>query len=151
MIKASIKYILSVCLVFITSSGFTASMSTQNCSGFEKKCESAPSYFTKSSLSRSITLRKARKVVINQTFLGGREYYISICGRKKIGDLHLRLIADDENQMVLFDNAANNFKTTQLFVIQNTMKVKIELSAPHYFDDIHAECAGIQIHYHQKK
>ncbi|HHU58774.1 MAG TPA: hypothetical protein GXZ39_10830, partial [Bacteroidales bacterium] len=63
--------------------------------------------------------------------------------------IHFRLISDDEDQMVLYDNAVDNFKETQLFVIQNTMKVKLELSAPHYFDDRNAECAGVQIHYHR--
>jgi hypothetical protein len=94
-------------------------------------------------------MRKARKVVINQTFFGDREYFISVCGRKKLGDIHFRLISDDENQTVLYDNAAVNFQPSQLFVIQNTMKIKIELSAPHYFDDYNSECAGVQISYHK--
>jgi hypothetical protein len=121
----------------------------QSCQNYEKRCENAPTYFEKSSLSRSVTMRKARKVVINQTFFGDREYFISVCGRKKLGDIHFRLISDDENQTVLYDNAAVNFQPSQLFVIQNTMKIKIELSAPHYFDDYNSECAGVQISYHK--
>ncbi len=148
MLRVFVKYIFTSCFLFFTL-GFTSNSEAQNCSGFEKRCEEAPKYFKKSSLSRSLSVRKGRKLIINQTFFGGREYYVSVCGKKKIGDIHLRIIADDDNKMVLFDNAANNFKPTQLFVIQNTMKVKIELSAPYYFDNVHSECAGIQIHYHQ--
>lgn len=148
MIRIFFKYLFSTSFLFLTI-GFMSNSHAQNCSGFEKRCEEAPKYFTKNSLSRSLSVRKGRKLIINQTFFGDREYFVSVCGKKKIGDIHLRIIADDDNKMVLFDNAANNFKPTQLFVIQNTMKVKIELTAPYYFDNMHAECAGIQIHYHQ--
>lgn len=126
-------------------------MNAQNCRGFEKRCESAPKYFESSSLSRSISLRKGRKVIINQTFYGEREYFISVCGRNRLGKIHFRLIADDEQQTILYDNAAENFKESQLFVIQSTMSVKIELSAPHFFDDSNSECAGIQVSYHRSK
>ena len=148
MLSFFVKHLFTSCIVLFTL-GITANSEAQNCIGFEKRCEEAPKYFTKSSLSRSLSVRKGRKLLINQTFFGNREYFVSVCGKKKIGDIHLRIIADDDNKMVLFDNAANNFKPTQLFVIQNTMKVKIELTAPYYFDNMHAECAGIQIHYHQ--
>ncbi|GAO28893.1 hypothetical protein [Geofilum rubicundum] len=94
-------------------------------------------------------MRKARKTIIHQTFYGNREYFISVCGKKRLGNIHFRLIADDESQTVLYDNAIENFQETQLFVIQNTMKVKIELSAPHYFDDQNSECAGVQVHYNR--
>lgn len=121
----------------------------QSCRGYDKRCESAPKHFEASSLTRSITVRKARKTVINQVFYGDREYFVSVCGHRRLGKIHFRLISDDEDQMVLYDNAVDNFKETQLFVIQNTMKIKLELSAPHYFDDRNAECAGVQIHYHR--
>lgn len=148
MLKVNIKYLFALSF-FLFTLGVTTNSEAQNCSGFEKRCEEAPKYFTKSALSRSFSVRKGRKLLINQTFFGDREYFVSVCGKKKIGDIHLRIIADDENKMILFDNAANNFKSSQIFVVQNTMKVKIELSAPYYFDNVHSECAGIQIHYHQ--
>jgi hypothetical protein len=137
--------LLTILGILFSLQGTTA----QSCRGYDKKCDSAPKHFEASSLSRSITMRKARKTVINQTFYGNREYFISVCGKKRLGKIHFRLIADDESQTVLYDNAIENFLETQLFVIQNTMKVKIELSAPHYFDDQNAECAGVQVYYNR--
>ncbi|TCO08828.1 hypothetical protein [Natronoflexus pectinivorans] len=124
---------------------------SQNCRGYERRCDSAPRYFQSSSLSRAVTLRKGRKIVINQTFFGNREYFISVCGHNRLGKIHFRLIADDEDQTILYDNAADDFKESQLFVILNTMAVKVEISAPHYFDDRGSECAGVRIFYNQQR
>lgn len=119
----------------------------QNCKGYEKKCNSAPSGFKSSSLSRSISMRKMRKVLINQVLYGDRTYYLSVCGKNKLGKIHFRVLADDEQRSVLYDNAIDNFKTNKLFEIQTTMKVIIEITAPHYFDDRGSECAGISVAY----
>jgi hypothetical protein len=140
-IKLVLLSIISL-TVFQTSFG-------QSCRGFESKCGSAPKYFTSSSLSRAIAMRKARKVIVNQTFYGDREYFVSVCGKSKLGKIHFRLITEDGNETVLYDNAIENFRESQLFVIQNTMNVKIELSAPHYFDDENSECAAILISYNK--
>src|SRR5690606_4866660 len=102
MHKPYIKiFILTVIGILFSLQGTTA----QSCRGYEKRCDSAPKHFEASSLSRSITMRKARKTVINQTFYGNREYFISVCGKKRLGNIHFRLIADDESQTVLYDNA----------------------------------------------
>ena len=119
----------------------------QNCKGYEKKCNSAPSGFKSSSLSRSLSMRKMRKVVINQVLYGDRTYHISVCGKKQLGKIHFRILADDEQRSVLYDNAVDNFKTNKLFEIQATMKIHIEITAPHFFDDRGSECAGINISY----
>jgi len=142
-------YIKAILLTLLSMVFTLQSSNAQSCRGFEKKCQSAPKYFEASSLSRSITMRKARKTIINQTFYGNREYFISVCGKRNLGKIHFRLIADDESQSVLYDNAIENFMPTQLFVIQNTMKVKIEITAPHYFDDMNSACAGVQVYYNR--
>jgi len=136
-------------IILISTSISLVEPNAQNCRDFERRCKGAPGYFEASSLSRSVTLRKARRVIINQTFYGGTEYFISVCGRDRLGKIHFRLIASDESNTILYDNAADDFNQTQLFVIKNTMAVKIELSAPHFFDPNSAECAGIRISYHR--
>jgi hypothetical protein len=143
--------ILYIPLLILFSFAFSVNLEAQNCRGFEKRCDSAPKYFESSTLSRSISIRRARKVIVNQTFYGDREYFISVCGRNRLGKIHFRLISDDENQTILYDNAADNFKDSQIFLIQTTMRVKIELSAPHYFDETNSECAGLRIFFNRSQ
>ncbi len=120
---------------------------SQNCKGFDKKCPSAPKEFKKSSVSRSVAIRKMKKVVINQIFYSDRTYQISVCGKSRLGKIQYRLLSDDEHRTVLYDNAIDNFKPSKLFEIQSTIKVIVEITAPHYFDESTSECAGVRIFY----
>ena len=88
-----------------------------------------------------------RKVTINQVFYGDRTYQISVCGKGRLGKIQYRLLSDDGQRSVLYDNAVDNFQPLKLFEIQSTMKIIIEITAPHYFDDETSECAGVKIAY----
>lgn len=143
-----IKILLAV-IVF--SLAGTLAGRAQNCRDYEKKCHSAPKEFKQSSLSRSFAIRKMKKIKLNTTFLGDREYHVAICGRGKLGNIHIRLISDDQFRTVLYDNAADNFATEKVFEIRETVKVYVEISAPHFFADNDFECAGINISYKNMK
>ncbi len=119
----------------------------QNCKDYEKKCSDAPKGFKSSSMSRSFSMKKQRKVNINQTFYGGRQYYMAVCGKPKLGKIHFRIIEDDENKTVLYDNAADGFTISKMFAFESTIKLIIEISAPNYFTDSESECAGIVLAY----
>lgn len=142
------KYILYLLFAIITALFVNVeNVSSQNCAGYDKKCASAPKEFKASTLSRSISIRKMRKVIVNQVFYGDRTYQISVCGKSKLGKIQYRILSDDENRSVLYDNAVDNFKPMKFFEIQTTMKIIIEITAPHYFDESTSECAGVKIYY----
>ncbi len=144
MKQNSILYIVLIVSFFLANSGEAIS---QNCSGYEKKCASAPKDFKASTLSRSISLRKMRKVAINQVLYGDRTYQVSVCGKNSLGKIQYRILSDDDQRSVLYDNAVDNFNPTKLFEIQSTMKIVIEITAPHFFIDGSSECAGVKISY----
>ncbi|MDG5800580.1 hypothetical protein QA597_09440 [Marinilabiliaceae bacterium ANBcel2] len=145
----TLKFTIYFTVIVLFSIFNSINVEAQRCRGYDSKCDNPPNYFESSSLSRSTSIRRGRKVVFNQTFYGNREYYVSVCGHRRLGELHFRLIADNEDETVLYDNATDDFSNTRLFVIQSTMQIKIEVSAPHYFDERNSECAGIRISYHQ--
>jgi hypothetical protein len=140
-----IRYLLIPVLAVML--GHVEQVSGQNCAGYDKKCPSAPKGFKSSTLSRSVSIKKMRKIVINQVFYGDRTYQISVCGKSRLGKIQYRLLSDDETRSVLYDNAVDNFKQIKLFEIQSTMKIVIEITAPHYFDEATSECAGVKIYY----
>jgi hypothetical protein len=123
------------------------SAAAQTCKDFENKCQSAPKGFKKSSLSRAFSMRKMKKIKLNTTLLGGNQYFISVCGKAKLGNMHIRIITDDNFKSVLYDNAADDFAANKQFEVEETTKISIEISAPQFFTESESECAGIYIAY----
>jgi len=142
---SNLKYLFSIFLLFLLIS--PVGLKAQNCSGFEKKCQQAPHNFKASSQSRAFSLRKMKKVAIRQTLFANRQYFMSVCGKSKLGEIHIRVLADSPQREVLFDNAADNFCSQKTFQIETTIAVIIEISAPHFFEEQAAECAALFIAY----
>lgn len=144
---------MSAKLLYITMSILLATLFlpentfSQNCTDFQKKCQSAPRDFKASSLSRAFSLKKMKKMAIKQTLFAGRQYHIAVCGKGRLGKIHVRVVADNPERTVLYDNAADNFNTQKTFQIDNTIPIVIEISAPHFFEDKIAECAGVSVSY----
>lgn len=119
----------------------------QNCTGVNYETELSDNKNFKKSLSQSFSIQKGESVFINQTFFQDNEYYISLHGNDGIGPIRLRILSKEDGgntKNVLFDNASNNYKTSQNLIIKNTVPLVIEISAPNH-DTIHHECLGIQI------
>ena len=137
------RYLIILCFFLIIPLFVTA----QNCADYHNKCKNAPRDYKMSSLSRSFSLRKMKKIAIKQTLFADRLYHISVCGQNKLGKLHIRVLADIPNRTVLFDNAADNFASEKTFQVESTLPIIIEINAPHFFDDNLSECAGISLSY----
>ena len=142
--KIYVKFLIigSLLGLFSTFEGYA-----QSCRDYEKKCNKAPNDFKRSSLSRSFAIRKMKKIKLSTTLFGGRVYNIAVCGKGKLGNLHIRMVTDDIYRTVLYDNAADDFITQKNFEFTETLNVFIEVSAPQYFDESEFECAGISVSY----
>jgi hypothetical protein len=140
------RYIICLIIAMIAL-GSCNYLVAQNCSGYEKKCHDAPRGYKSSTQSRAFSLRKMKKVVVKQTLFGQREYYLSICGKGKLGKIHVRVLADNPQRDVLYDNASDNFASEKFFQIESTIPVIIEIFAPHFREERVSECAGLFIAY----
>jgi hypothetical protein len=143
---ANLRYVISIVILMMTIECGNFLMA-QNCSGYEKKCHDAPKGFKSSSQSRAFSLRKMKKVTVKQTLFAQREYYLSACGKGKLGKIHLRVLADNPQRDVLYDNASDNFASEKFFQIESTIPVIIEIFAPHFREERVSECAGLFIAY----
>ncbi len=135
----NIIFIISLLLTSITQNTFS-----QKCAGFEKQIQISSDKVLKKSLSKSFAIKEKEVIAINHIFYENNEYFISVKGSKKLGKIRIKLL--DENKKVLFDNSLANFKTSQNFIIEKTMPIRIELSAPDY-SSIHYECLGIKVYF----
>ncbi|ASB49608.1 hypothetical protein [Alkalitalea saponilacus] len=138
------KYIIPLILIF---SGF-ATIDAQFCRNYEQQhCSEPPADFVNGSVSRAFTLGKDHVVRFNQILYGGRTYFLSVCGEKKLGNIEFRLLADDEAGTVLYSNSSNGFIGEQTFQIENSIKLVIEILAPDYSVADNHRCAGLKIYY----
>src|SRR6056297_2343838 len=125
--------------------GFTSH--AQNCKNYHvENCRWGDRSYFYSRQSRSALFAPGTTSKFNIVVYKGEEYYISIEGHRKLGDLRLRLLEDDEGKTVLYDNA--DFKYENYFYFKNatTKKLIVEVSAPGAEDPDEKEaryCVGV--------
>ncbi|SMO37580.1 hypothetical protein SAMN06265379_101349 [Saccharicrinis carchari] len=139
------KKIYSILLVGILS--LTGTIADANgCSNTYKKCKSPDKSYTLSTSSRSIKMRRGRKVAIMLNVFGGKEYFFSTYSKPKMGVLQFKIISPINNK-ILYDNSAEGLCDTKVFKVDNTQKLLIEISAPNWQSSNTYECAGFKIAY----
>ena len=132
-------FVLGSIFFFIVSQ----SMNAQSCRDYYKKCNDPGKGYQMSSMSRSFSLKKYKKVNITYTFLGEREYYISVGGKPKLKSIQFRIINSSDNS-IIYDNSADNFKTDKSIQVDQSVILKFEISAPQMYED-ESYCAGLLI------
>lgn len=137
-----IKYVSLLILLL-----FSYDIVAQNCRDYEKKCPSPPKDYKISSLSKSFSLRKKQTMYVKMTLYSGRIYFLSVDGKKALGNIHLRIFENNEERNILYDNAINNFQKMKSIRVQTTINLVIEVSAPSYFKDRVRECSGLLVAY----
>jgi len=81
---------------------------------------------------------------------GGEDYHISICYERKFKNVRMRLIEDNADRTVLYDNKDFDYQTTMTFTNNVARKLIIEVSVPEDASgkegqDLH--CLGVLIHF----
>ncbi len=57
------------------------------------------------------------------------EYFVSIAGHKKLGDIKIRVYEDDNKKTELYDNSKYNYEKYFYFQNKNTRKLVIEVTS----------------------
>lgn len=134
-------------IIFLSIVGFASAIAYANdCANTYKKCKSPDKSYTLSTSSRSIKLRRGKKVAVVLNVLGGKEYFFSTYSKPKVGVLQFKIISPTNNK-VLYDNAAEGLCDSKVFKIDHTQKLLIEVSAPNWQSPNTYECAGFKIAY----
>ncbi len=138
------KYFWIILIGIISFAG--ALTYANDCSNTYKKCKSPDKSYTLSTSSRSIKLRRGKKVAVMLNVFGGKEYFFSTYSKPKVGVLQFKIISPT-NHKVLYDNAAEGLCDSKVFKVDNTQKLLIEVSAPNWQSANTYECAGFKIAY----
>jgi hypothetical protein len=101
----------------------------QDCTDFHQyHCSYADYAFFYSRQSKSIQFRKGQSSEIQFIAYGGEEYYLAVCGSQKLDKIRFRIIEDNEDSTVLFDNADNEYVSSINFTNEVTRNLIVQLS-----------------------
>lgn len=143
----NLKFIISLFVV----AGISTLGTSQNCDNFEKKCPDPHKSFKISASSRAFTFKTGSKITVAFNAMGGRDYFISVCGKGRADDVQFKIVAGDiGNAKVLYDNAAVGFAAQKVITMASTQKLFVEISAPKIkLEKGDRECGGIKIAYRE--
>jgi NurA-like 5'-3' nuclease len=85
---------------------------------------------------------------------GGEEYYISVDGHRKLGDIGVKIYEDDKNRTQLYSNAEFNYEQFFYFKISRTRKLIIEISTEEPENGQKSDekyCLGVLIEFRDNK
>lgn len=140
--KRFVAFFIVICLAYFVNPLTFAN----DCSNTEKKCKDPDKSFRLSSSSRSIKMRKGKKVRIVLNAYANREYFFSTYSKAKIGTLQFKIISSSNNQ-VLYDNSTEGLIDNKIIKMMNTKKLYLDLMIPNWKSDNIYECAGFKIAY----
>lgn len=147
--QALVKY--TILLFFITLSYISYG---QDCTEYHiTNCRWADRSFLYSRQSKSAGFKPGMSSEFNIVVYDGEEYYISVDGHKKLGNIRIRLIEDDEHQTILYDNA--QFKYENYFYFKNSLTknliVEISSEVPENDKTNDIYCLGVLIEFRNNK
>ena len=104
---------------------------SQDCTDFHQyQCTYADYTFYYSRQSKSLLYQKGQTSELQIVVYEGEDYYISVCSARKIGKIRFRILNDDNERQVLFDNADSEYATSVTFSNESTSNLIIEISTP---------------------
>jgi hypothetical protein len=143
------KAILISLLVTLTT---FLSLSAQDCTGYHQyHCVYADYTFFYSRQSKSALFSRGQTSELNMVAYGGEDYYVGICAHRKFGVLHFRILEDNDDRTVIYDNATDEYATSVMFSNVNTRNLIIEVTVPEgKKSDNERRCVGVIIQFRKE-
>lgn len=120
-----------ILILFITLLSYPAISFGQDCTDYHQyHCLYADYTFFYSRQSKSALFRPGQTSEMKIITYSGEDYYVAVCAHRKFGNIHLRLLEDDANKKVIYDNAQDNYSEFITFSNEVTRNIIIEVSVP---------------------
>jgi len=108
--------------------------------------------FKTSSKSRTIEMKKGETYSIKMKLRKNRLYFMSVKGKKKLGEIQYRIIDPNNNNKVIFDNSAYEFDKKMTFFNDKERNVIIEIrTMPCCFEAKTSKKRNVQLVFANKK
>jgi hypothetical protein len=83
--------------------------------------------FQISGKSRTVMMKKGDTYHITLDLKKDKAYYISVSGNKSLSDIQYKLVSEDGNSNVLYDNSAYEFNNQTIVRVKEDSKVVLEI------------------------
>ena len=144
--KVKFKYLIFTILFLLPVFAFS-----QNCTNYHiENCRWADRTFLYSRQSKSALFKKGMSSEFSIVVYGGEEYYISVDGHRKLGDIRLQIFEDDDQKTQLYDNAEFKYEKFFFFKVSRTRKLIIKISTEEAKDNKKPDqkyCVGVLIEF----
>jgi hypothetical protein len=139
------KFIVSLIIILVSLINILA----QDCSGYHQYyCDYADYTFFYSRQSKSALLMRGQTSTLNMVAYGGEDYYVGVCAHKKFGDLRFKIMEDNAQRTLIYDNAMDEFATSITFSNETTRNLIIEVSVPEgKSNENDRRCVGVIIQF----
>jgi hypothetical protein len=118
-------------LIPVLSAIITICSIAQDCTGYHQfHCLYGDYTFFYSRQSKSTLFKRGQTSEFKIIAYGEEDYYISVCAHRKFGDLRFRIIEDNEDSTLIYDNAEHEYKSDIIFTNKSTRNLIIEISVP---------------------
>lgn len=126
---------------------------SQDCTDYHQfQCSYADYTYFYSQQSKSMLLMRGQSKEVNIITYAGEEYYIAVCAHNKFGNIQFRILEDNANRTVIYDNASDNFSTSVFFSNERTRKLIIEVEVPPgKSGDKDRRCVGVLVEFKKKE
>ncbi len=145
--KIKTKYLICLLVLIFQTFIFEA----QDCFYYhEYFCKFPNTSYFYSGQSRSALFTYGMTSEFKLVTFGGEDYYVSICYERKFKNVRMRILEDNDEKTVIYDNKDFSYQTTMTFSNNVARKLIVEISIPEDAtkkegQDMH--CVGVLIHF----
>lgn len=103
----------------------------QDCTGYHQyHCTYADYTFFYSRQSKSALFKRGQTSTMKIIAYGGEDYYVSVCAHRKFGDIEFKLLEDNEEKTLIYDNTKDDYAQSVIFSNETTRNLIIEVTVP---------------------
>lgn len=103
----------------------------QDCTDYHQyHCMYADYTFFYSRQSKSALFRRGQTSELKIVAYSGEDYYIAVCAHRKFGDIQFKILEDNANKTLIYDNAEDEYAESLIFSNEVTRNLIIQVSVP---------------------
>ena len=147
------KKLLFIILIILFVSQASESFA-QDCTDYHQyHCLYADYTYFYSRQSKSALFRKGQTSELKIVAYSGEDYYVSVCAHRKFGNIQFRILEDNEQRNLIYDNAKNDFAESITFSNTITRNLIIEVTVPEgdNKDVLDRRCVGVVIEFRKTR
>jgi len=147
------KHKVLILLFILSGLAFGQGLFAQDCTDYHQfHCPYADYTYYYSRQSKSALFERGQVSELRIVAYGGEEYYIAVCANRKWKNMRFRLLEDNDERTVLYDNAENEYAVEMKFKNNATRNLIIEVITPEPENPSDAgehRCVGVVIMFRQ--